>query len=156
MTTTTFVGLAMAPSMFNENLVLSFEILTVNQVREILSQGYSSCCNPSHAASLTRLKEEFDLEVTIPEKAPFVELHTGDRVLAMSLKFDERKTEERTTTEVSTAKVSFKMITVIGLKSDFVVVKRADMQKVLDCANRGYLAPRNVFIDVADQAGIDF
>lgn len=110
-----FVGLAMSSTMFGDDLGFTIETIPVERARQLVgSGGYYSSCNISHKASLDRLAEEFDMRVEVPEKAPFIELHEGDALLVMSLRFGERRTAERSEAEVASASVSFKLLKVLG------------------------------------------
>ncbi len=113
---TTYFGFAIADSMFAPEARVERQSLTPEQVAEVLAAGYSSCCNPQHRATLDAAKVRFGLDITVPEKAPQVALHPGDRVVVMSVRGLPRLEENRheyTEEEVARATFVFGVWTVL-------------------------------------------
>ncbi|GIW59311.1 MAG: hypothetical protein KatS3mg087_0377 [Patescibacteria group bacterium] len=113
MATTTFIGLAIADSMFPAECAVSRRQLTVEEVRDLAQQAVS-CCNPTHANSLVALRTKHGVEVAVPEKAPRVSLGIGDSVIVMSVRGLPRETREFTDEEISSATFAFGLWTVTG------------------------------------------
>jgi len=102
-----FIGLALADSMFNGDCVITRNAVGVEEVRAILADGYSSCCNPSHQATLTALKSRYGLDLVVPETPPKVSLNTGDRVVVLSVRGLPRLTDRHEYTEAEVASATF-------------------------------------------------
>ncbi len=90
---TIYVSLAIADGMFPEEVVAVRLPLTVREVKNFVEMGVVSCCNPSHALTLDVLRIKHDIAVPIPEKAPFVSLKKGDKVIVLSARFPRRLAE---------------------------------------------------------------
>ena len=105
---TTFIGLAIADGMFGENATVTRRPLSIDEARELIGAGVVSCCNPSHKTTLDALQTKFAITVPVPEKAPFVKLTIGDRVIVMSARFTRRLNEGETWTAEDVAKAEFK------------------------------------------------
>jgi hypothetical protein len=69
---TTYFGFAIADSMFPTTCTVSRRSLTVEEVRDAVSNGVTSCLNPSHAATIAAMKVRCGIDAPIPEKAPNV------------------------------------------------------------------------------------
>jgi hypothetical protein len=82
---TTFFGFGLADNMFPLNCEMTRCALTPEEARGIVKEGVEACLNPSHAATICVMRERFDIEVTIPPKAPIVSLKPGDRLLIMAV-----------------------------------------------------------------------
>ncbi len=103
---TTFIGLAIADSMFPENGFFYRHPLTVEEVQK-LAKNAVSCCNPSHANSLVALEKKHGIHVDAPEKAPKVSLQRGDSIIVLSIRGLPRETREFTDAEVADATFAF-------------------------------------------------
>jgi len=97
----TYVGLAIADGMFAEAAQAKRRPLAVDEAREMIDAGVVSCCNPSHKTTLAALAVKFSISVPIPEKAPFVKLGVGDRVIVLSARFSRRLADEKYTSRLS-------------------------------------------------------
>ncbi|MEO8637841.1 MAG: hypothetical protein ABI430_02995 [Candidatus Taylorbacteria bacterium] len=110
----TYFGFGIAPSMFPLECGIRKSNLTVEQAKEIIGEGVTSCLNPSHKASIEVMKTRFQVEVEIPPKAPSVSLVNGDRLVVMGVaglpRLENR--HEYTTDEVNAAKFNFALFTV--------------------------------------------
>lgn len=106
--TTTYIGLAIADGMYAEKAVASRRPLTIEEVKQMVAAGVQSCCNPSHRTTLDALTSKFGIVIPIPEKAPFVKLNPGDRVIVLSARFPRRLNEGEKWTEDDVAKAEFK------------------------------------------------
>jgi len=104
----TYVGLAIADGMFPDTVTASRRPLTVEQAHELIGADVVSCCNPSHRTTLDALQQKFDIAVPIPEKAPFVKLTSGDKVIVLSARFPRRLNEGETWTAEEVDKAEFK------------------------------------------------
>jgi hypothetical protein len=82
---TTYLGFAVADSMFPPSCTIAKVPMTIEDVRASLSKA-TSCCNPFHAATLHALKARYDLDVPVPDKAPVVSAKIGDRVIVLSVR----------------------------------------------------------------------
>ena len=105
---TTFIGLAIADSMFGTTASITRRELTVEDVKSVLDEGVTSCCNPSHSLTLDALKQKHGIEVPVPEKAPFAKLTNGDRIVVLSARFPRRLNEGEVWTEEDVQKAEFK------------------------------------------------
>lgn len=82
-----YFGFAIADSMFTENATISRSVLSVEEVREVLStQKVEMSLNPSHKPTIDAAVTRFGLPITIPEKAPQVKVVKGDKVIVMSVR----------------------------------------------------------------------
>jgi len=104
----TYVGLAIADGMFAENAQAKRRQLTVDEAQGLIGTDVVSCCNPSHRTTLDALQQKFGITVPIPEKAPFVKLAPGDRVVVLSARFPRRLNEGETWTAEDVGKAEFK------------------------------------------------
>lgn len=118
-----YIGLAVADSMFPESCLVERRPAPLPLVMKLLGPNEPgddsevvNCCNPSHAASLSALKERFgiDLGATIPTFPPKVSLQSGDVLLVMSVRGLPRLTDrhEYTVSEIAGAQFAFGMWTV--------------------------------------------
>lgn len=106
-----FFGFALADSMFNGDVVISRHVLSENQVAMKVAQGVTSCCNPSHYATITAMREKYGFEVEIPDTPPRVSLREGDSVIVMGVRGLPRLTDrhEYTHEEIASATFQFSM-----------------------------------------------
>lgn len=104
-----FFGFALADGMFSGDVTIVRKTLTVEAVKELITAGVESCCNPSHTSTIEVAKSRFGLEVTIPETPPRVALGVGDSVLVMGVRGLPRLTDrhEYTKEEIASATFSF-------------------------------------------------
>ncbi len=105
-----YFGFAIADGMFPNSCSASRRPVSVEEVKALLAEGYVSCCNPQHVTSLVAAKRRFDLDISVPEKAPLVALAPGDEVLVMSVRGLPRLQENRheyTDEEISKASFVF-------------------------------------------------
>lgn len=112
---TTYFGFAVADSMFPANCAASRRPLDVSEVKDLMTAGYVSCCNPQHRPTNEAARERFGLDIAVPEKAPLVKLESGDRVIVMSVRGLPRLEENRheyTHEEISRATFAFGLWTV--------------------------------------------
>jgi hypothetical protein len=110
-----YFGFAVADGMFPEACDVSRRSLTVEEVKDLLSKGYVSCCNPQHKTSLAAAKERFGLEIMVPETAPMVSLESDDQMVVMSVRGLPRLQENRheyTSEEIASATFKFGIWTV--------------------------------------------
>lgn len=82
----TYFGFAVADGMFSSNCVARREEVSVEQAKEMISGGVTPCLNPDHKSTIGVMTRKYGISVEIPEKAPFVKLGVGDRVLVMSVR----------------------------------------------------------------------
>lgn len=92
---TTYFGFAIADGMFPANSSSTRRPISVGEAKERMKAGYTSCCNPQHKATNAAAKARYDLDITVPEKAPMVSLNTGDEVIVMSVRGLPRLEENR-------------------------------------------------------------
>jgi hypothetical protein len=106
-----FIGLAVADGMFPPTATVTRRPLAVEEVKQIVAAGVTSCCNPSHALTLEALAQKHDIVVPVPDKAPFAKLAVGDRLVVLSARFPRRLAEGETWTkeEVDAATFVFGM-----------------------------------------------
>ena len=109
-----YFGFALADSMFVGNVNIARRMLSVEQVRNLVSQGVESCLNPSHSATIGAMRSRFAIDVAIPETPPRVELDWGDSIVVMGVRGLPRLTDrhEYTEEEVAGARFSFSIYTV--------------------------------------------
>ena len=105
---TTFVGLAIADGMFPETAAATRRPLTVEEAKGLIEAGVASCCNPSHKLTLDALNTKHGIVVPVPEKAPFVSLKAGDKVIVLSARFPRRLAEGEIWTTEDVEKAMFK------------------------------------------------
>lgn len=110
----TFFGFALADGMFNGNCNIVRCVLTVEEVKDLVSQGVESCCNPSHKATIDAMRTRYGIDVAIPETPPRVSLNVGDSVVIMGVRGLPRLTDrhEYTEQEIASASFSFSIYTV--------------------------------------------
>lgn len=92
---TLFFGFAIADGMFSPAARLARRPLEIEGVKNLLGEGYVSCCNPQHQTSLDAARRRYGLEIMVPEKAPMVSLKVGDRLLLMGIRGLPRLQENR-------------------------------------------------------------
>ena len=88
-----FVGLALSSTMVKGDAVITRQLLTIEQVTEILSRYEDkvvSCCNPSHEATLAAIQMRFGINIRVPSTAPKISLDYGDSLVVLSAKFGRR------------------------------------------------------------------
>ena len=103
-----YFGFAVADGMFPVICTATRHPLTAEEVANLLAEGYTSCCNPQHQATLVAAKARYGLDVEVPAKAPIVSLVVGDQVVVMSVRGLPRLEENRHEyTEDEIAKASF-------------------------------------------------
>jgi hypothetical protein len=92
---TTYFGFALADSMFSSMsaCTITRRPLKVEQVAVKVSEGVTSCCNPSHTATIDAMRSRFGLHVGIPETPPRVTLTRGDSVIVMGVRGLPRLTD---------------------------------------------------------------
>ena len=113
---TTFFGFALSDSMFMSCTRISREQLTADRVREMANAGeLTSCCNPSHSATIAAMRERFAINVAIPDKPPSIFLKLGDSVVVMGVRGLPRLTDrhEYTIQEIEDAKFNFTRYTIV-------------------------------------------
>jgi len=96
---TTFFGFALADSMFAGNCVIERRSLKVEEVATSIARGVTSCCNPSHEATIRAMRDRFGLSVSIPPAPPRVELRPGDSVIVMGVRGLPRLTDRHEYTD---------------------------------------------------------
>ena len=112
----TYFGFALADSMFAGDITISRRTLSVEEVKEKVEAGVTSCLNPSHAATIAAMREKFGIQVEIPVTPPRVTLTTGDSVVVMGVRGLPRLTDrhEYLAEEIASATFSFAEYTVVG------------------------------------------
>lgn len=105
---TAFFGFAIADSMFPTTCTVSRKSLTVDEVRVKLTTA-QMCVNPSHKPTIDAAVSKYGLAITVPEKAPLVNLKNGDSVIVMSVRGLPRLEgrHEYTADEIDKATFSF-------------------------------------------------
>ncbi len=105
----TYFGFALADGMFSGDVTISRKTLTVEAVKELVSQGVVPCLNPSHEATISAMRTRFGIDMPIPEKPPQVLLGVGDSVVVMGVRGLPRLTDrhEYTESEIASATFSF-------------------------------------------------
>ena len=116
MAKTVFFGFAIADGMFNGNLDLHREELTVDEAKALIAEGVVPCLNPSHKASIDAMTVKFGIEVEIPATPPQVKLAVGDSIIVMGVRGLPRLTDrhEYSAEEVASATFNFSRWTVTG------------------------------------------
>ena len=116
MTKKTYFGFALADSMFATAGACTITrcLLSVEQVATKVAEGVTSCCNPSHEATIDAMRARFALDVSIPDTPPRVSLAHGDSVIVMGVRGLPRLTDrhEYTAEEVAQATFDFSEYTV--------------------------------------------
>lgn len=90
-----YFGFAIADGMFPPATTATRRPISVDEVKVKMAAGYTSCCNPQHRATNAAAKARYDLDITVPEKAPMVSLKVGDEVVVMSVRGLPRLEENR-------------------------------------------------------------
>lgn len=106
-TPATFFGFALADSMFAGNCIIERRSLTVEEVATRIAQGVTSCCNPSHEATIRAMRDRFGLCVLIPPAPPRVELRPGDCVIVMGVRGLPRLTDRHEYTDGEVTQATF-------------------------------------------------
>ena len=112
---TTFFGFGIADNMFPmETVSIQRESLSSELARLVIDAGVEPCLNPSHALTIGVMRERFGIDVVIPQMAPIVSLHAGDRLLVMGVSGLPRLEgrHEYTADEIAAAKFRFGLYTV--------------------------------------------
>ena len=112
-----FFGFALADSMFQGNCTIQRRTLTADHVRSMAEAGVlTPCLNPSHAATISAMRQRFGIDVVIPETPPKVSLGVGDSVVVMGVRGLPRLTDrhEYTEEEIARATFSFSEYRVVG------------------------------------------
>jgi hypothetical protein len=82
---TTYVGFAIADSMFGIDALVQRKAVSIEWVRE--NHPYMVvCANPSHLATFQALEGKHGIKLTIPTKAPLVGLVEGDSLVVLSVR----------------------------------------------------------------------
>jgi hypothetical protein len=102
-----FFGFALADSMFMGNVTIQRRTLNIDDVRKVVAAGVTSCCNPSHQATIDAMKARFALDVAIPVIPPRVELQSGDAVIVMGVRGLPRLTDRHEYTNEEIVAASF-------------------------------------------------
>jgi len=110
----TYFGFAIADNMFPASCNVSRRDLTADEAKRVISEGVEVCLNPSHALTIGVMRTRYGIDVTIPEKAPLVNLKSGDRLLVMGVSGLPRLEgrHEYTQEEIDKAKFRFGLWTV--------------------------------------------
>jgi hypothetical protein len=110
----TYFGFALADSMFVGDYTITRRNITVDEVKQLVTQGVESCCNPSHKATIDAMRTRFGIDVPIPEIPPRAVLCSGDSVIVMGVRGLPRLTDrhEYTEEEIVSATFTFAMYTV--------------------------------------------
>lgn len=82
---TTYLGFAIANSMFPEDCTVRKLPITIEQVQQEISGDISICANPSHLATFAALKVRHAIELEVPDSAPIVSLDSGDSIIVLSV-----------------------------------------------------------------------
>jgi len=105
---TIYISLAFADSMVAPDAQLKRTPLSVEQVREILSnEKIVSGLNPSHVSTISSLESKHKIIVPVPEKAPMIKLGVGDKLIIMSARFPRRLNEGETWSQEDVDKTIF-------------------------------------------------
>jgi acyl-CoA synthetase (NDP forming) len=113
-----YFGFALADSMFAmtpDGTNIRRERLTPETVRSLAEEGrLTPCLNPSHAATISAMRERYGIDVAIPATPPRVSLDVGDSVVVMGVRGLPRLTDrhEYTEQEIASATFSFSVYTV--------------------------------------------
>ncbi len=114
---TTYFSFAIADGMFPASSSASRRPISVEEVKQKMEAGYTSCCNPQHRATNGAAKARYGLDITVPEKASLVSLKPGDEVIVMSVRGLPRLEENRheyTDQEIEKATFVFGLWTVMA------------------------------------------
>ncbi len=103
----TFFGFALADSMFVGDVTIERHALSIEDVAMAIARGVSSCCNPSHEATICAMRTRFGLAVEIPASPPRVELAYGDSVIVMGVRGLPRLTDRHEYTDEEVARATF-------------------------------------------------
>lgn len=114
---TTYFGFALADGMFDVSgeCMIKRQPMTIEEAKAKIEQGVDPCLNPSHAPTIDAMRQRFDINVPIPEKAPFANVNHGDSVLVMGVRGLPRLEgrHEYTEEEIKGATFKFTLYTVI-------------------------------------------
>jgi len=102
-----FIGFAIADSMFDGDCVIRRKTLNVEDVRRISAGDCSSCCNPSHTATINAIKSRYGISVPVPETPPRVKLGRGDSVIVIGVRGLPRLTDRHEYSDEEVAKATF-------------------------------------------------
>lgn len=104
-----YFGFALADSMFGDGgCTITRTKRDADYVRRLIGEeGFESCCNPSHAATIDALRSRYGIEVKIPEKPPRVLLVPGDTVIVMGVRGLPRLTDRHEYTAEEIAQATF-------------------------------------------------
>ena len=83
---TTYLGFAIADSMFGNGMTVTRKVVDVIVVREMIEDGVIPALNPTHEATINAMRTRYGLNVEIPEKAPMIKLAGGDKFIVMSVR----------------------------------------------------------------------
>ena len=111
-----FFGFAVSDRMFDGDVLIKRESMTVAEMQqELLKGGVASCLNPGHQATVDAAVHRYGLSVEVPEHPADVELHHGDVLLVMTVTGLGRLLgrHEYTEEEISSAKFKFARYTVL-------------------------------------------
>ena len=111
-TRTKYFGFALADSMFASVTEIHRQALSPEEVKAMENE-LSSCCNPSHQATINAMHDRFGINVPIPETPPRVVLEPGDSIIVMGVRGLPRLTDrhEYTEEEIAAATFSFSLYT---------------------------------------------
>jgi hypothetical protein len=103
-----YFGFAIADSMFSSNCTVVRKPLTPEEVRTILADGnVNMALNPSHKPTCDAATSKFGLAITIPDKAPIVNLKSGDSIIVMAVRGLPRLEGRHEYTEAEIASATF-------------------------------------------------
>lgn len=102
-----YFGFALADSMFDGNVTIKREMLSIDDVRQLVEGGVEPCLNPSHEATIKAMNEKFNLDVAIPAAPPRVNVGAGDAVIVMGVRGLPRLTDRHEYTEDEIAQATF-------------------------------------------------
>ncbi|HXQ37121.1 MAG TPA: hypothetical protein VN843_24135 [Anaerolineales bacterium] len=105
-----YFGLALADSMFTGDCVIERKLVNAEDAKAYLAGGYSSCCNPSHVATLTALKTRHDIVVNVPSVPPKVVMNSGDTIMVFGVRGLPRLTDRHEYTDEEIAKATFSFV----------------------------------------------
>lgn len=111
-----FFGFALADSMFSGDVTIARKSISPQEAKDRLAAGFTSGCNPSHAATVAAAKSRYRVDAACPEKPARVSLAVGDSVVVMGVRGLPRLTDrhEYTEAEIASATFSFSVYTVLG------------------------------------------
>lgn len=111
-----YFGFAIADSMFPSDCDIHRTELSADDVKEIIAEHeITSCCNPSHQATIDAMRQRFSINIPIPATAPQVKLGSQDEVIVMSVRGLPRldaTRHEHTADEIAKATFVFGLWTV--------------------------------------------